>query len=387
MRLSRAVLLARRFLPRYLISLLTFAAPGLFAAILSAQPPPSTPALNGEMDLAAYRNELDRLVVAVADLDRHPAGIEPLRQSLPKSWPVRAAGQRFEVSTGWLDSALDTMGMNPVVRASLQKDIEDRLQVLRQQALELEKVASGPRPEEARARLAGILQRREFRSVRGPGWWDQLVARFWSWVGRVLRKLFGGLRVIPRAREIMIWCLIALAFILLALWVKRSLLSGARAGSLELRDTLPPGKSWHDWAKQALGAAARHDYREAVHAAYWAGVFRLAELGAWQLDRARTPREYLRLMAQSAQVATQQGVREARVLGETFSSGPAAHDERRLSPAMQVERAAALAALTRRLESTWYGYDPATAGDFHEAVLQLEALGCRFPSNLATASS
>lgn len=386
MRLSCAVLLARRFLLRYLVFLSTLAATGLCAAILSAQPPPPTPALSGEMDLAAYRNELDRLAAAVADLDKHPAGIEPLRQSLPKSWPVRAVGQRFEVSTGWLDSALDTMGMNAVVRASLQKDIENRLQVLRQQALELEQAPFGPRPEEARARLADILQRREFRSIRGPSWWDQRVGRFWSWLGRVLRKLFGGLRVIPRTREVMIWCLIALAFILLALWVKRSLLRGERAGSLELRDTLPPGESWHDWAKQALAAAARHDYREAVHAAYWAGVFRLAELGAWQLDRARTPREYLRLMAQGAQVTTQQGVREARVLGETFSSG-AAHDEPPLSPAMQAERAAALAALTRRLENTWYGCDPATAGDFHEAVLQLEVLGCRFPLNLATANS
>ena len=51
------------------------------------------------------------------------------------------------------------------------------------------------------------------------------------------------------------------------------------------------------------------------------------------------------------------------------------------------ERAAALAALTRNLESTWYGYQPATVGEFHTAVRQLEVLGCRFPSSLQTANS
>ncbi len=86
------------------------------------------------------------------------------------------------------------------------------------------------------------------------------------------------------------------------------------------------------------------------------------------MDRARTPREYMRLLAAGA-----------------AAGSPSAGQ---LSPSPeQAARVAALAALTRSLETTWYGFYPATAGDFHSAVVQLEALGCRFPSNLATAGS
>jgi len=321
------------------------------------------------MNLAAYLAELDRVASAASRRTQDPAEIATLRASLPKAWPVRLAGQRFEVSTSWLDSALETMETTPAVRASLQKDIQKRLNVLREQAQSLEQGGARADPDQARARLDTILGRREFRFVQEPNWWDRAKARFWQKVGQFLLKFFGRLSGSRRSRDLVVWGVIALAFVLLALWVRRSLLQVAGAKGLELSRSFTPGKTWRDWSREAFGAAARHDYREAVHRAYWAGVYRLADLGTWQLDRARTPREYLRLLA-----------REAAAPTPLAAEGP-------VPPPGQAERAVALAALTRNLETAWYGYRPATADDFRAALSHLEALGCQFPSSLATASS
>ena len=377
MRLFCAVLAARLFRAKESVLLLALAGAVLVCASVTpaspahaqeTQPSQPTPSAR-EMDLAAYLAELDRASTAVSRLNQNPAETPALRESLPKAWPVRIAGQRFEVSTSWLGSALETMETTPAVRASLQKDIEGRIQLLRQQAEALERSDAGLDPAAARAKLESILHQREFRLVHGPTWWDHARARFWNWFFGVLRRFFGGLAGTPRTRELVVWGLIALAFVLLALWVKSALLRAARARGLEIGAASLPGKTWRDWAREALAAAARQDHRDAIHAAYWAGVYRLRDLGAWQLDRARTPREYLRLLA-----------REAAAPGQLAAQGSVA-------PAEQAERAAALAALTRSLETTWYGYRPATASDFRAALSQLEALGCRFPSNLATANS
>ncbi|HKR96673.1 MAG TPA: DUF4129 domain-containing protein, partial [Candidatus Angelobacter sp.] len=65
------------------------------------------------------------------------------------------------------------------------------------------------------------------------------------------------------------------------------------------------------------------------------------EHGAWKPNRARTPREYLRL------------------IGSRAAQYPV------------------LASLTRKLEHVWYGYGEAAESDFHDTLSQLEKLGCR----------
>ncbi len=349
--------------------------------IAGQQPAAPASQMTAGMDIASYASELDRISGVVAHLDRAPAEIKPLRQSLPKVWLVHESGESFEVATSWLDSALETMETTSVVRPSLQADIQNRLKILRQQAEALAHAGSGTQPDEARARLENILRRREFRSVRGPTRWDQAREWFWSSVWRILRKLFGWVPQLLKADEILVWCVIALAFAVLTLGLRRWLLRASTLRALEIKDALPPGKSWRDWADQAIAAAARGHYREGVHAAYWAGIYRLEELGVWQLDRSRTPREYLRLLARAATAPS------SVVPGSAWGAGVTPPVVKASEPVGPSERAAALAKLTRSLETTWYGYQSASAGDFREAVSQLEALGCRFPSTLRTASS
>ncbi len=313
------------------------------------------------MDLVEYKGALELLGDAVNHLGEKPDDAESLRRSLDKAWIVRAGEQRYEVSLAWFDAELAAFVTEPKLRAQRKEEMLGRIATLRGEAEALEKTAAKEDVAAARAALEKIMQRSEFKaSVVEPSWWDRAKAWFGDWVDRILDKIFG--HRIRRGRDILIWVVIAVAFGLLAWMGARFLLRAARTEAMRIESPRPAGKTWSEWAQEALRAAAKGDYRQAVHAAYWAGVFRLADLGTWEIDRSRTPREYLHLL-------------EARKSSlETDSAERAA-------------RAAALASLTRRLEFTWYGFEAATEADFREAITHLEALGCRFPSNLATAKS
>ena len=103
-------------------------------------------------------------------------------------------------------------------------------------------------------------------------------------------------------------------------------------------DAAPLG-TWRDWVQQARAAAARADYRNAVRIIYGAAVRRLGEAGAWQMDPARTHREYVRLLAT---------------------------DSTQRPP---------LVAITNRFERVWYGGAQATAVDYEAVLADLESLG------------
>jgi len=330
---------------------------------------PGSAAIIKETDVRGYIAELDRVSTAVSGLAENPSRIAPLRDSLPKMWLVRAKDQAFSVSTEWLVSTLATMDSTPKLRASLEKDLLARLGILREEAAAFEKPSAEPDAAAARARVTEILKRREFESVSPPGWFQKLAQRVASWIMRTLRRVLRPILGIPHSGEVLIWGIVVVLFLLLAVLVARVLLRTARTGNLSLDSPIPPGKTWRDWAREALEAAARRDYRDAVHRGYWAGIFRLWDLGALKVERDRTPREYLRMLAES----------------DAERAEPAPSSDR--SPANLPEQRAALATLTRRLEVTWYGYQVTTQEDFRATIENLEALGCRFPSILPTAES
>jgi hypothetical protein len=100
-------------------------------------------------------------------------------------------------------------------------------------------------------------------------------------------------------------------------------------------------RDWQLWLKDAQDAAARGDWRDAIHLTYWASISRLESRGLWPADRARTPREYLAL------------------LGAADSQRPD------------------LKALTRSFERTWYAGRDAAEADFERASQLAARLGAR----------
>jgi hypothetical protein len=106
---------------------------------------------------------------------------------------------------------------------------------------------------------------------------------------------------------------------------------GPAAGAASARD-------WQRWLEDARKAAAAGLWREAIHFLYWAAISRLESRRLWPADRARTPREYLALVAP------------------------------------EDPRKAGLATLTGSFERVWYGGRAAAESDYHKAEQLATAL-------------
>jgi hypothetical protein len=298
------------------------------------------------MDLAAYQSELQRC----ADSVRHPANIHDLRQSLPRSWTVRVGDNTVDVSTSWLASDLKKLDENPKDPSHLTGQIEMRLAAMRTAAAALKNGSSPANLDAEHGQLDKILSAREFGAAQGPSQWELWKARAARWIGEQIYKLLSRLHLGAKAGNTLAWVIVGLAFVALCYWVWRTLSVPTRKREIPL-EAAPPSDDPRQWASDALAAADRGDYREAVHCAYWAAVVHLESLGVLKRDRARTPRESLRLLDPHPN--------EQSLLRE----------------------------FTRRFELIWYGYRPASATDWSEARSHLEKMGCLTSSTPATANS
>jgi hypothetical protein len=302
-----------------------------------------------ELDLPGYIAELDRWDAAIAGLRQAPLEAEALRRELPPSWAVRVEGRRYDVSTIWLRARLEAVKKNPKSGRDCD-EIQQHLQALRAEALRLSGLPPPPGVD-ARAKLDTILQRPEFRTVHGPTRLDQLRERIRQWVDEMANKLFGGMQSHPMTGRIIFWSLIAALGLVPVVWMVRRLLAGQSPLALTLEAGRQTAKTWQERAREAFAAAARGDYREATRLAYWAGVYRLEELGLWKTDRTRTHREYLRLLPSN------------HPQHNTFSE------------------------ITRHFELAWYAKREISADRFGAVVKNLERMGCVFPSRPATGPS
>jgi hypothetical protein len=348
---------------------------GLFskgaATKTSASAQPTNASRSETLDLGAYQRALDDLRSEVEGLSAHPRDTGSLRASLPKTWKVESAGVRFEIATEWLDASLARFESSPAARKVLERDILSRIDQLRADAAAFE---APPNPDRATARvaMAEILRRREYASVRQPSWFELALQRLWRAFWRLIGRLFGRIGAHVNVQRLFAWSLIFAAFVFLAVLLLRVWRQALRSTSLNPPSAPQPAKTWRHWAQEALAQAARGNYRAAVHACYWAGIARLGDLGVWNIDPSRTPREYLRMLDRvSTSVA---------VAGSSKSPQPA------MAIAPSALRAS-VGALTGTFERVWYAGGDATAGDFRSSIDRLEELGCRFSSTHPTAAS
>jgi hypothetical protein len=312
--------------------------------------PSSSPAQGNqpqtELDVASYESELGRLAEAV----EHPATIHPLRESLPRNWRVRVGDKTVEVSTAWLAADLRKIDEDPAKASSLSQEVKTRLLAMRKAAEGLEQGTASVNLDTAHTQLDKILSGREFSAAQGPSQLDILKARIARWISNQIYKILRRLHLGAKAGNALAWIIVAIAFLALSYWVWKTLWPATRKKETPA-DAAAESNDPREWAREALAAADRGDYREAVHCAYWAAVVHLEILGVLKRDRSRTPRESLRLL--DPHPAEQNLLRE----------------------------------FTRRFELIWYGYRPASASDWSEARSHLEKMGCLTPSTPATANS
>ncbi len=307
----------------------------------------SATAQEAGISAAEFAAELDYWLNVVETL---PPGDPPPERPVPPEWRVRwGENQEATIETRWLADGLAVIRGNPKQSKDFRERVRARLEALHAQAGGLLE-ERGVDVNQAKTSLAEILSRREFSTVHGPTWWDDLRLRISQWVQELLERLFGRVAPSEFTGEVLLWLVIAVLVSILAVGIKRMLLRPARSFEPEA-EALPLQGDWSQLTRDAAAAAARGDYRRAILLAYWAAVHRLESLGVWTVERSRTPREYLRLL-----------------------------------PPRDAKRQA-LTAMTRRFEAVWYGSQPAGANDFQEVIAHGEQLGCLFPWNPATGKS
>jgi hypothetical protein len=318
---------ARAFLQTTLLLYVVFA-----GATCSAQEGAEVPPLL----VPQYIAELDRIESATSKLVR-PEDASPLIASIPTSWRVQDGPTVYWVSSEWLRSDLAAWQKNP--KSEFQERSIFHLGVLRSEVVSLQLPQSDV--SQRRAALSQILASPEFSAVHGPTWWDRLKQRFVEWLFHLLSRFFSS-SAIPTISNVLVYGLIGIAALALAYWIYRTIRDNAGVETI-LPGTLPvSSKEWSVWMAEARAAADAGNWRDAVHLAYWCGISFLEAQGWWPPDRARTPREYLRLLPSSS------------------------------------EHQPALRALTRGFEIIWYGTQEADARAFSETVAQLEKLGCQY---------
>jgi hypothetical protein len=300
---------------------------------------------------AEYRAELDRLLSTTQQLTSSSPEIPETLRHVPQSWHVHADQQEFEISTEGLQR--DVRRYEQDKSASNAIAIRRRLESLRRDMDGFEKPPADI--SASRTELNSILAQPEFVG-RGPKWkwlaWiDQKLGDFrdkirdWLFnvvqsILRILGRLFGWTSI-PTVGKAVVYGLSGVALAALLYIAYRNIFRGQKLDEVVPKNLPVSAKQWSIWLAEARAAAAKGDWRDAIHLAYWAGISFLERQGFWKPDRARTPREYLRLLS-----------------GES-------------------EQRQTLVALTRIFELAWYAKRDASEQTFSQTLEQLEKLGCR----------
>ena len=298
----------------------------------------------GQLDLPSYQRELAH----ISDVSKNPKQIAELRSSLPDTWVVKNGDRTYSVPTKQISAALRQIEHDP--KSSIAAQLEARLGEMQRQAEQLAAPGSAVDAAKAEPKLQSILDRSEFQSDSGPSLWDMIRARISRWIFEQLVRLLRFLHLSERTGNTIAWSVIFLAIVLVFYVIYRWLTKSTKTVSFHA-EVEAVASDARAWLQEALSAADRGDYREAIHCAYWASLAHLEDIRILPRDRARTPRESLRLLDQHPK---EQGL---------------------------------LQSVTRSFELIWYGFRPVSAAEWAETKEQLEEMGCLEGSTAPTGPS
>jgi hypothetical protein len=195
-------------------------------------------------------------------------------------------------------------------------------------------LAAPPAHDAQRAVMKQVLAGRDFRNLEAESEEQSALEKFGHWINKLVENASKLTAKSAWLGRVIVWGFIVAVCVGL-IW---GLIQFERRWRVRLvpdSDRPAPGaasaRDWQLWLEDARRAAAAGQWREAIHFVYWASISRLESKRLWPADRARTPREYLALVAP---------------------------EDVRKTP---------LAALTRSFERVWYGGRPAGEPEFRRA--------------------
>jgi Domain of unknown function (DUF4129) len=313
------------------------------------QAPQSSAAQSGAYDAARFAAELRRLGAAIEKSNGNAKDIEAIQKVLPPSWEIATSEAHYEFSSVPLRELLECNKCDAAARKSRCAQAKSWANTIAFQ-VEGYSASDASGGGNSRAKLDEILKRREFGAVRPPSQWDLLRQRINAWIMHMLNRLFENIGRHPLGAKLLFWLILFAVVGWLAMMLVRFWLGRARMDELRSVGEVAFARSWQEWIRAAREAAARGDFRGAVHSVYWAGIAHLEDDGTISRDRTRTPRERLQLVAQAVAAAA-------------------------AAPQILRQRDS-LAALTSLFERVWYGRGHADARDFDASMKQAEGLGC-----------
>lgn len=237
----------------------------------------------------------------------------------------------FDARYDWLAAALSSAKTSSAAdRAQRMQRVEERIDA------DLADAQSASSPSDfahVRARADAILSAREFDTTTVPSLRERILARIYEWLDRLLSHVAAFGARSPWLAPLFEWLLILIGCALLLAWVFRTLQRQRRHMAIEAsRQSEQSEERVRNWLRDAEASAARGAFRDAVHCLYWASIASLEGRRLWQPDRARTPREYLRLLDPASPV----------------------------SPILRRQ--------TRSFETIWYGLRSASPADYDAAL-------------------
>jgi hypothetical protein len=254
-----------------------------------------------------------------------------LRVLLSKAEDPDQAGSQV-VPSGRRESDKNVAVSPRPTTSQLLQDAEKRLEEDLTQASG--PVSIAPAHSHERDTMKQVLAGPDFRNLEQPTVRDSVLEKIGNWLNRLFESAASLKARSAWVGRVLVWGF-TLAVCIALVW---GLLQLERRWRIRLTpETDRPGdgaasaRDWQLWLEDARKAADAGQWREAIHFVYWASISRLESKRLWPADRARTPREYLALVA--------------------------AEDSRKTG----------LTQLTGSFERTWYGGRPASETDYEKA--------------------
>jgi len=265
------------------------------------------PATAGEPDLPqttlpAWVNHLAALRSLAVACAANASACDPAPIG-PDEHVTSGDGASFVARYGWFRAALSAAkSLADEKRASLMSTAESHLDA---DLADARPASASPAFSAARHDANAILAGREFRTADAQ---PSLRDRIMAWLYRWLARLFGHVAAFgsrsPWLGPLFEWGLGAVAAALLLVWAFRiARLQRVRVRPDSAPEIQPSSERVLNWMREAEEHAARERFRDAIHCLYWASIATLEGRRLWQPDRARTPREYLRLVDPASSLA------------------------------------------------------------------------------------